>query len=57
MTLTQSTINIILQHPKVGSGGSGSHINILPLDATLEIGAENPQPPSKEKGVRRDRPL
>jgi len=26
----------------VGSGGNGGHINILPLDATLEIGAENP---------------
>ena len=51
MTLTQSTVNIILQHANlVSSGGSGSHINILPLDATLEIGAENPQPPSKEKG-------
>ena len=41
---TQSTINIILQHANlVGSGGSGGHINVLPLDATLEIGTENPQ--------------
>ena len=56
--LTQSTVNIILQHANlVGSGGGGGHINILPLDATLEIGAENPQPPSKEKGVRKVPPL
>jgi nitrogen regulatory protein PII len=45
---TQSTVNIILQHANlVGSGGSGGHIsgghiNVLSLDATLEIGAENP---------------
>jgi len=53
----QSTVNIILQHANlVGSGGSGGHINILPLDATLEIGAENPQPPSKDKGVSKRSP-
>jgi nitrogen regulatory protein PII len=46
---TQSTVNIILQHANlVGSGGSGGHIsgghiNVLPLDATLEIGSESPQ--------------
>ena len=54
---TQSTVNIILQHANlVGSGGSGGHINILPLDATLEIGAENPQPSSKDKGVSKRSP-
>ena len=48
----QATVNIILQQANlVGSGGSGGHINILPLDATLVIGAENPQPSSKDKGV------
>src|SRR5271167_2419825 len=48
---TQSTVNIILQHANlVASGGSGGHINILPLDATLEIGVEKLPPPSKEKG-------
>jgi nitrogen regulatory protein PII len=41
----QVTVNIILRHANlVGSGGSGGHINVLPLDATLEIGTENPQP-------------
>jgi nitrogen regulatory protein PII len=40
----QITVNIILRHANlVGSGGSGGHINILPLDATLEIGTENPR--------------
>jgi nitrogen regulatory protein PII len=41
----QVTVNIILRHANlVGSGGSGGHINVLPLDATLVIGTENPQP-------------
>jgi hypothetical protein len=41
-----------LQHANlVGSGGSVGHINILALDATLEIGAENPKPPSKDQRV------
>ena len=49
---TQSAVNTILQHANLmGSGGSGGHINILPLDATLEIGPEKLQPPSKAKGV------
>ena len=49
---TQSTVNIILQHANLmGSGGSGGHINILPLDATLEIGPEKLQPRPKVKGV------
>jgi nitrogen regulatory protein PII len=47
---TQSTVNIILQHANL-MGSGGGHINILPLDATLEIGPENPQPPPKVKGV------
>jgi nitrogen regulatory protein PII len=51
----QSTVNVILQHANlVGSGDSRGHINILPLDATLEIGAENPQP--KDKGVSKRSP-
>src|SRR5271165_6133058 len=49
---TQSTVNIILQHANLmSSGGSGGHINILPLDATLEIGPEKLQAPPKVKGV------
>jgi nitrogen regulatory protein PII len=54
---TQSTVNIILQHANLASsGGSSGYINILPLDATLEIGAENPQPSSKDKGVAKRSP-
>ena len=54
---TQSTVNIILQHANlVGSGGGGGHINVLPLDATLEIGAESPQSSSKDKGVSKRSP-
>jgi nitrogen regulatory protein PII len=49
---TQSAVNIILKHANLmGSGGSGGHINILPLDATLEIGPEKLQPPPKVKGA------
>jgi|SRR5271157_5226488 len=49
---TQLTVNIILQHANLmGSGGSGGHINILPLDATLEIGPEKLHVPPKVKGV------
>ena len=52
----QVTVNVILQHANlVGSGGSSGHINILPLDATLEIGTENPQPPSNPQKSRRSR--
>jgi nitrogen regulatory protein PII len=40
----QSAVNIILRHANLTeSGGAGGHINILPLDATLEIGTEHPQ--------------
>ena len=53
---TQSAVNIILRHANlVGSGGSGGHINILPLDATLEIGTENPEPPSNPPRSRKSR--
>ena len=53
---TQSAVNIILRHANlVGSGGSSGHINILPLDATLEIGTENPQPPSNPQKLRKSR--
>ena len=53
----QSTVNVILQHANLsGSGGSGGHINILPLDATLEIGTETPEPSSKDKGVSKRSP-
>src|SRR5271157_2762707 len=45
-----AAVNMILQYANlVASGGSGGHINILPLDATLEIGVEKLPPPSKEK--------
>ena len=48
----ESAVNIILQRANlVGWGGSTGHINILPLDATLEIAAENPKSPSKDEGV------
>ena len=47
---TQSTVNIILQHANLASRpGAGGHINILSLDATLEINAEALCQPSKEK--------
>ena len=53
----QSTVNVILQHANLAaSGGSGGHINILPLDATLEIGSETPEPSSKDKGVSKRSP-
>ena len=54
----ESAVNIILQRANlVGSGGSAGHINILPLDATLEIGAENPKSPSKNQGASKGSPL
>jgi nitrogen regulatory protein PII len=47
----ESAVNIILRHANlVGSGGSGGHINILTLDATLEIGTENPKSSAKHPG-------
>ena len=51
---TQSAVNIILRHANLAdSGRGGGHINILPLDATLEIGTENPQPPSSPQKSRK----
>ena len=48
----ESTVNIILRHAKLaGSSGNGGHINILPLDAALEIGAEKILPSSEEKAI------
>ena len=41
---TEPAVNIILKHANLGSGG---HINILDLDATLEIGAQNSASSSK----------
>jgi nitrogen regulatory protein PII len=53
---TQSAVNIILRHANlVGSGGSSGHINILPLDATLEIGTENPPPPCSPQKSHKSR--
>ena len=47
---TQSAVNIILQHANLASPpGTGGHINILSLDATLEINAKALCQPSKEK--------
>jgi nitrogen regulatory protein PII len=43
----QSTVNVILQHAN-RAGDSGGYINILPLDATLEIGTETPPLPSQD---------
>jgi nitrogen regulatory protein PII len=53
---TQSTVNIILQHANLVGSGGGGHINVLSLDATLEIGAENPRPLFKDKGVSKGSP-
>jgi nitrogen regulatory protein PII len=53
---TQSAVNIILRHANLtDSGGGGGHINMLPLDATLEIGSENPQPTSGPQKPRKSR--
>ena len=55
---TQSAVNIILRHANLAdSGRGGGHINILPLDATLEIGVENPQLPSNPQKSRKPAPL
>jgi nitrogen regulatory protein PII len=55
---TESTVNIILRQANLAGGrGTGGHINILSLDATLEISAEELCQPSKEKNEppRRER--
>ena len=50
---TESTVNIILRQANLAGGrGTGGHINILSLDATLEISAEELCQPSKEKNER-----
>jgi nitrogen regulatory protein PII len=47
---TESTVNIILQHANLaGRPRIGGHINILSLDASLEINVEELSQPSKEK--------
>jgi len=47
---TESAVNIILRQAKLAGGqGTGGHINILSLDATLEISAEELHQPSKDK--------
>lgn len=48
----QSTVNIILHQANL-AGSGGGHINILPLEATLEIGAENIELRSQEGENRR----
>jgi nitrogen regulatory protein PII len=55
---TESAVNIILRQANLpGEQGTGGHINILSLDATLEIGTEEHCQPSKEKSgaQRRER--
>jgi len=47
---TESAINIILRRANlVGGRATGGHINILSLDATLEISTEEPRQPPKDK--------
>jgi nitrogen regulatory protein PII len=51
---TQSAVNIFLRHANLAdSGRGGGHVNILPLDATLEIGTEHPQPLSSPQKSRK----
>ncbi|HEV3208997.1 MAG TPA: P-II family nitrogen regulator [Chthoniobacterales bacterium] len=55
---TQSAVNIILRQASLAAGrGTGGHINILSLDATLEISTEELRQPFKEKNgpPRRER--
>ena len=43
----ESAVNIILRQANLAnSSGNRGHINILALDATFEIGADNPKPPT-----------
>ena len=47
---TESAVNIILRQAKLaGEQGTGGHINILSLDATLEISTEELPQPFQEK--------
>src|SRR6516162_617482 len=55
---TESAVNIILRQANLAGGqGTGGHINILSLDATLEISTEELGQPFKEKSEpqRRER--
>src|SRR6516164_4716710 len=53
---TESAVNIILRQANLAGGrGTGGHINILSLDATLEISTEEPSQSSKEKDEARRR--
>ena len=47
---TESAVNIILRQANLAGGrGTGGHINILSLDATLEISTEELCQPAKER--------
>ena len=53
---TESAVNIILRQANLAGGqGTGGHINILPLDATLEISTEELRQSSKEEAAPTDR--
>ena len=53
---TESAVNIILRQANLaGGGGTGGHINILSLDATLEISTQELLQPSKEEATPTDR--
>ena len=55
---TESAVNIILRQANLAGGrGTGGHINILSLDASLEIRTEELRQPSKEENgsPRRER--
>jgi nitrogen regulatory protein PII len=50
---TESTVNIILRQANLAGGrGTGGHINILSLDATLEISTEELCQPSKDTDLQ-----
>jgi nitrogen regulatory protein PII len=50
----EPAVNIILRQANLAnSSGNGGHINILALDATLEIGADNPKPPTNPQEPRK----
>ena len=53
---TESAVNIILRQANLAGGrGTGGHINILSLDATLEISTEELRQPPKEEAAPTDR--
>ena len=52
----ESAVNIILRQANLaGERGTGGHINILSLDATLEISTEELRQPPKEEAAPADR--